>query len=1036
MRERRGGRRLVAGAATLLLVGTSLGTAGAAHEEADEQPPSSARPEPYQRIDPSGADASRLPSAQREQGVVTVMVEAAGAPVARQQADARKAGRAMSNADRERARGVIRADQDRIRRDVEARGGQVLFQVQDVYNGLRVRIDSSRLSDLAAIDGVVGVHDLPVYERQTASGVPYINANDVWQDFGATGAGTRIAIIDSGIDYYHRHFGGSGDRNDFLHDNPRQRDGTFPTPKVIEGFDFAGDDFNAVGVGDQLIPNPDPDPLDCGGYGVTTSAGHGTHVAGIAAGIGVLSDGSLYTGPYDATTHDHDFEIGPGVAPEASLLAYRVFGCVGSTNLVVEAVNQAVVDGADVINLSLGVAFGDSRDIVGMQAVENATAAGAIVVAVAGNDGRVPYIVMAPGAADHALSVAALDANPAFPSADIALSGSLDIEAINANGANIPDNGLTDELLVLPDGAGGISLGCDPAEYAGAAGKIVVAQRGVCARIARAQFGDDAGAVAVVLVNNEPGLPPVEGRIKGVKIPFLGVPSSAGAELLARDGESATITDGDGITNPAFGMVHPFSSIGPRSGDSAAKPDVSAPGVSVVSALVGRGTEGVPASGTSMATPHTAGATALVAQRNPGWSPAQIRAAIMNTANRDLAPPFDVRQSGTGAVDVRRAIDTPVIAMTEDDGASLSFGYEQLTGLYSETKTIVLTNRSGADVTYAVGFERQDVLDYSASAPTTVTVPAGGQAAVPVTLSLTPQQAAALPAASADLVSAHGAVTLSVTGGTAYDLRVAYLLVPQTLSDVVVEPAPTTRTSSATTVTMANRGVRAGDVALSAWTHTDPADLDGLAADVRAVGVSVLPGPVLGLPSSDRSLLFTFNTWNRWSSASGDVAFGLSLDTGGSSTPEFFLNGNDLGKITTGRPNGVYAAFLRSKETLQVIDVFVAEVTLDGSTIVLPVAASSLGLSRAGTSSLRVASGFGYSLRDYVSFDRVNGSARIRPWSPTLTQGSFETLEAGDATSIELRARQAARDDGILGWLFATFDDRDGPAQADLIPLP
>jgi subtilisin family serine protease len=331
----------------------------------------------------------------------------------------------------------------------------------------------------------------------------------------------KIAVIDTGIDYYHADFGGSGNPADYTYGEAHDTtvpaydaDGTtvaFPSAKVPVGYDFVGDAYDASSsIPADTIPHPDGNPLDCNS--------HGTHTASTAAGEGVLSDGSTYTGPYNSSIYGStDFLIGPGVAPQATLYIYRVFGCEGSSDVVTEAINRAVMDGADVISMSLGSDFGTS-DTPDAVAASNASRAGVVVVAASGNEGSSAYMTSTPASSTGAISVAALDSNATFPGATIQLASG-NISALDANNGPLP---VTAPLDVLMSG-GGISLGCDASDYSGVGGKIVVTERGVCARVLRAQLGQAAGAVAVIMVNTRAGLPPFEGPIPGVTIPFIGV---------------------------------------------------------------------------------------------------------------------------------------------------------------------------------------------------------------------------------------------------------------------------------------------------------------------------------------------------------------------------------------------------------------------------------------------------------------------------------------------------------------------------------
>src|SRR5439155_1468158 len=280
-------------------------------------------------------------------------------------------------------------------------------------------------------------------------GIPLIGTPAVWQSLGLHGEGVKIAIIDTGIDYTHANFGGPGTAAAYTAAHARADDGTPAdpslfgpsAPRIKGGIDFVGDSYNPDPRNPltyQPIPHPDPNPLDCNG--------HGSHVAGTAAGSGVTSAAMTYTGPYNAATlaAPGNFNIGPGVAPKADLYAVRVFGCEGPTDVTVDAIEWAVDNDMDVINMSLGSTFGSKDD----------------------------------------------------PS------------AVGAN-------------------------------------TIAVVTRVTCARVAKAIFGQQAGAAAVVMVNTSSAFPPFEGPITSnpddgkpfnVTIPFLGIRSTDGAALLAADG--------------------------------------------------------------------------------------------------------------------------------------------------------------------------------------------------------------------------------------------------------------------------------------------------------------------------------------------------------------------------------------------------------------------------------------------------------------------------------------------------------------------
>ncbi len=210
------------------------------------------------------------------------------------------------------------------------------------------------------------------------------------------------------------------------------------------GTDLVGDAYNAAAPAGSpaLVPHPDPNPLDC--VTSTPIVGHGSHVSGSAAGSGILADGSTYTGPYNASTiSGNSWRVAPGVAPKADIYSVRVFGCQGSTDVTVDAIEWAVDHDMDVINMSLGSPFG-SNDDPSAVASTNAAKAGVIVVTSAGNNGPNQYITGSPGTAEGAISTAAQDAWQTTPGATLTTTPAIanpngsPFTLINANGADWP----------------------------------------------------------------------------------------------------------------------------------------------------------------------------------------------------------------------------------------------------------------------------------------------------------------------------------------------------------------------------------------------------------------------------------------------------------------------------------------------------------------------------------------------------------------------------------------------------------------------
>lgn len=348
----------------------------------------------------------------QERGIYLLELEAPAAVSVYAEALAKASARDATSAVRRHIDEIERAQRAVIDAFVakSASGGEVLYRTQRVCNGIAVHADPARVAELQRLPGVKHVHRLRPVHLQTSTSMPFIEMPALWEGLGLglTGEGIRIGIIDTGIDYLHQDFGGSGNPNDHTVNNTRViGDGFFPTLKVVGGFDFVGDDYDAFDPVNS-IPQPDPDPMD------QHQSGHGTHVAGIAAGFGVTGAGSTYTGSYGPEMPFGLMQIGPGAAPRALLYALKVFGLGNASFIVIPAIEWAVdpnqdgdfSDHLDVINLSLGDDYAPNDDPEAV-ACENAALAGVIVVSSAGNDGDVYFATGSPGSAPRVISVAA-----------------------------------------------------------------------------------------------------------------------------------------------------------------------------------------------------------------------------------------------------------------------------------------------------------------------------------------------------------------------------------------------------------------------------------------------------------------------------------------------------------------------------------------------------------------------------------------------------------------------------------------------------
>lgn len=723
-------------------------------------------------------------------GAVDVMIELDAAPASAAFSQARtRGGTAATLAARNQTATIRRAQSV-----VEARFGasatkaHTLYRAHALYSGIAVRTDASKLQALAALPGVKAVHRITPKSPSNSSSVPLIGAPEVWKAKAETGQGVRVGVIDTGIDYTHADFGGPGTVAAF---NAAKASNTFtPTAKVVGGYDFAGDAYNpGEGV---TTPVPDPNPLDC--------EGHGSHVSGTVAGLGVTKAGDTYTGGYDVDIDPATLAVGPGVAPGASLYALKVFGCDGDTSVVGEALDWAadpngdgdLSDRLDVVNMSLGSSYGspDDPDAV---ASNNLAALGTVVVASIGNSGDVYEVGGSPGNATRVLAVAASDDrdsvvdglkvdSPAGIEPANTVDGTQDnvfgaLKSVAYDWANEP--GLTNTDVVTigdwstttvgsltddTDFAGRNNTdGCavfSPTEAAAVAGKVLMTKwfDGTgrrCGSAARAKNARLAGAVGVIYGSD------VNSFSAGVTgdaiIPAMLTVNQATvaikAQLDASNPVKVTMTNElrNSVTISNQGAVDQVAGFSSRGVGIAGnvKPDVAAPGVTTFSVAVGTGNEGIAESGTSMASPHVAGEAALVRGAHSTWTSEEVKAAIMNTATQDVfvgenhtGDVYGPERVGSGRVKADAAVGTTTLAYVKDTpgAVSVSFGPVAVTAPTTTlTKTVKVVNkRPTGSSAYTI--------DYAAAhpspgvtysfSPNQVNLPAGGSVDVTVTATI------------------------------------------------------------------------------------------------------------------------------------------------------------------------------------------------------------------------------------------------------------------------------------------------------------
>jgi len=423
---------------------------------------------------------------------------------------------------------------------------------------------------------------------------------------------------------------------------------------------------------------------------------HGTHVSGTIAGV-VMDAPDPVSGTIS------------GVAPAAWLGNYNVFpGTIANARSedILNAVDAAVDDGMNVITLSLGGGYHGNNDLLAT-GLDNAVAAGVVVTVAAGNSGPGAYTIESPGRARDIITAGA-STNKHFVGQPVTANDQM-------VGAAIGD---FDPLAAKPlaektyDAADTNSEACNGANLPDLTGKLAFVNRGTCVFSEKVANAKAKGAVAVIVVNNVAGDPTAMARSAGYDdaIPAVMVSMTDGAAIRSATSVSAQATEAEFITSNQD-ILAGFSSQGPSRVDNAIKPDVTSVGVNVLSSVPCSNagptcTEANWAwySGTSMATPHLAGSAAVLLAIHSTWTPAQVKSALVNTADLVVTDAqtgkLSVGPMGQGAG--RENLTNAANAKVALAPVSASFGKISASNNKAATLTITLQNSSGVEQTFPV----------------------------------------------------------------------------------------------------------------------------------------------------------------------------------------------------------------------------------------------------------------------------------------------------------------------------------------------
>lgn len=567
---------------------------------------------------------------------------------------------------------------------IEAEGGQVLGSARHVLNAVFVHATPEEAEAIRNFPGVAAVVPSRRHEPMVMGVSDIVNVSAARMRPVGTplnGEGMKIAIIDSGLDFEHAAF---------------QDDSLTPIPGYPKGdpayLDYATNKVISVRSYVEMLNSKDPDTSTPDDYTPRDIAGHGTSVAMVAAGASVETDLGEFS----------------GIAPKARIGVYKVFGTPGvnfytADHAVIAAVDDAVLDGMDVLNLSLGrlalwkwASTGRECGRAGATtecdplaaAAQNAVVDfGKVVVVAAGNGGlrgshELPSLntVNSPGNAPAVITVGGIG-NAYSDFRESVQVGSQSFTALSGSGPS-PDGPLTASAKLASQL--GDAVGCEPYDEGALKEAIAIVDRGECLFQEKVEHADAAGAVGVLVINHDGDELISMALLGDTDIPAFFIGTSDGETLrglLAEADNVLTLDPTPVAEEQPWNFVWPSTGRGPTL-SLHPKPDLAAPAQLVYTAVPRYNDQGnlfapggfAQLSGTSFAAPIVAGAAALVWQAHPSFNARQVSSALINSADAESVLEDDVfarlASVGAGVLDIQAAIRAVATAVP----SSIGFG--------------------------------------------------------------------------------------------------------------------------------------------------------------------------------------------------------------------------------------------------------------------------------------------------------------------------------------------------------------------------